>query len=74
MQKIEDYYNRLALYKSYDCKDNVDYEKPCGQDCPKGCIVNYRQVVFEMRDYILETTNWFESNEFFFLLINMRKF
>ena len=68
MQKIEDYYNRLASYKNYDCKNNVDYEKPCGQDCPKGCIVNYRQVVFEMRDYILGTTNWFKSSEFFFSL------
>ncbi len=68
MQKIDDYYNRLASYKNYDCKDNVDYEKPCGQDCLKGCIVNYRQVVVEMHDYLLKTINWFKSNEFFFSL------
>ena len=68
MQKIEDYCNILAAYKNYDCKDNVDYEKPCDKDCPKGCIVNYSKVVFEMRDYLMETDNWFTSNEFFFSL------
>ena len=68
MQKIEDYCNTLASYKNYDCKDNVDYEKPCDKDCPKGCIVNYSKVVFEMRDYLMETDNWFTSNEFFFSL------
>ena len=68
MQKIEEYSTRLAAYKDYDCKDNVDFEKPCKPDCPKGCIVNYCEVVFEMRDYLLETDNWFTSNEFFFSL------
>ena len=68
MQKIEEYSTRLAAYKDYDCKDNVDFEKPCKPDCPKGCIVNYSEVVFEMRDYLLETDNWFTSNEFFFSL------
>ena len=68
MQKIEDYSKKLAAYKDYDCKDNVDFEKPCKPDCPKGCIVNYSEVVFEMRDYLLETDNWFTSNEFFFSL------
>lgn len=68
MQKIEEYSARLAAYKDYDCKDNVDFEKPCKPDCPKGCIVNYCEVVFEMRDYLLETDNWFTSNEFFFSL------
>lgn len=66
MQKIEDYCNTLAAYKNYDCKDNVDYEKPCDQDCPKGCIVNYSKFVFEMRDYLAKTDNWFTSNELFF--------
>ena len=68
MQKIEEYSTKLAAYKDYDCKDNVDFEKPCKPDCPKGCIVNYCEVVFEMRDYLLETDNWFTSNEFFFSL------
>lgn len=68
MQKVEDYYNLLSAYKNYDCKDKVDYEKPCRQDCPKGCIVNYRKVVSEMQGYILETNNWFMANEFFFSL------
>ena len=68
MQKIEEYSTKLAAYKDYDCKDNVDFEKPCKPDCPKGCIVNYSEVVFEMRDYLLETDNWFTSNEFFFSL------
>ena len=68
MQKIEEYSTRLAASKDYDCKDNVDFEKPCKPDCPKGCIVNYCEVVFEMRDYLLETDNWFTSNEFFFSL------
>jgi hypothetical protein len=68
MQKIVDYYNLLAAYNNYDCKDIVDYEKPCKQDCPKGCIVNYRKVVSEMQGYILETNNWFMANEFFFSL------
>lgn len=68
MQKIEEYSTRLAAYKDYDCKYNVDFEKPCKPDCPKGCIVNYCEVVFEMRDYLLETDNWFTSNEFFFSL------
>ena len=66
MQKIEDYCDMLAAYKHYDCKDNVDYKKPCGQDCPKSCIVNYSKLVFEMRDYLVESGNWFTSNEFFF--------
>lgn len=68
MCKIEDYCNILAAYKNYDCKDNVDFEKPCNQDCPKGCIINYSKVVFEMRDYLVETDRWFTSNEFFFSL------
>ncbi len=68
MQKIEEYSKKLAAYKDYDCKDNVDFEKPCKPDCPKGCIVNYSEVVFEMRDYVIETENWFKSNEFFFSL------
>ena len=68
MQKIEEYSKKLAAYKDYDCKDNVDFEKPCKPDCPKGCIVNYSEIVFEMRDYLLETDNWFTSNEFFFSL------
>ena len=68
MQKIEEYSTKLAAYKDYDCKDNVDFEKPCKPDCPKGCIVNYSEIVFEMRDYLLETDNWFTSNEFFFSL------
>ena len=68
MQKIEECSTRLAAYRDYDCKDNVDFEKPCKPDCPKGCIVNYCEVVFEMRDYLLETDNWFTSNEFFFSL------
>lgn len=68
MQKIEEYSKKLAAYKDYDCKNNVDFEKPCKPDCPKGCIVNYSGVVFEMRDYLIETDNWFTSNEFFFSL------
>ena len=68
MQKIEEYSTKLAAYKDYDCKDNVDFEKPCKPDCRKGCIVNYSEIVFEMRDYLLETDNWFTSNEFFFSL------
>ena len=68
MQKIEDFCNILASYKNYDCRDKVDYEKPCDKDCPKGCIVNYSKVVFEMRNYLMKTDNWFASNEFFFSL------
>ena len=68
MHKIEDYCYTLAAYKNYDCKEKVDFGKPCDQDCPKGCIVNYDKVVFEMRDYLMETNSWFTSNEFFFSL------
>lgn len=68
MQKIKDYSQKLAAYKDYDCKDHVDFEKPCKPDCPKGCIINYSKAVFEMRDYFIETENWFNSNEFFFSL------
>ncbi|MBR4153973.1 MAG: hypothetical protein IKY67_10785 [Paludibacteraceae bacterium] len=68
MQQVEDYYNLLKAYNSYDCKDKVDYEKPCKQNCHNKCIVNYRNVVSEMQQYILETNNWFMSNEFFFSL------
>lgn len=68
MQKIDSYCNILAAYQNYDCKDNVDYEKSCSSDCHKGCIVNYSKVVFEMRDYLVDTDNWFMSNEFFFSL------
>ncbi len=68
MQKIDEYCRTLAAYRDYDCKDNVDFEKPCKSDCPKGCIVNYSKVVFEMRDYFVKTECWFRSNEFFFSL------
>ena len=33
MQKIEEYSTKLASYKDYDCKDNVDFEKTCKPDC-----------------------------------------
>lgn len=68
MQETEKLCNRLASYKNYDCKDNVNFEKPCKSECPNECIVNYTKVVFEMRNYLVETIYWFESNEFFFSL------
>lgn len=68
MRKTIDYYETVAAYRNYDCKDNVDFEKPCMLDCPQGCIINYSHVIYEMRDYIVETESWFESNEFFFSL------
>ena len=62
-------FKEACIYTSFlKYGHNVDFEKPCKPDCPKGCIVNYSEVVFEMRDYLLETDNWFTSNEFFFSL------
>lgn len=68
MQETEKFCKRLASYKNYDCKDNVDFEKPCKSECPNECIVNYAKIVFEMKNYLAETIYWFESNEFFFSL------
>lgn len=68
MQETEKFCKRLASYKNYDCKDNVDFEKPCKSECPNECIVNYTKVVSEMKNYLVETIYWFESNEFFFSL------
>lgn len=68
MQETEKLCNRLASYKNYDCKDNVNFEKPCKSECPNDCIVNYTKVVFKMKNYLTEAIDWFESNEFFFSL------
>ena len=68
MQETEKLCRRLASYKNYNCKDNVDFEKPCKSECPNECIVNYTKVVSDMKNYLEKTIDWFETNEFFFSL------
>lgn len=68
MQRIEEYYRKLAAYKYFDCKDNINFEHPCTSDCPKDCIKNYSKLVIEMKTYVAETNFWFQSNEFFFAI------
>lgn len=74
MNKIENYYYKLAAFKKYDCKNHVNFEVPCHQECPHECIVNYDRLIYEMREYIMETNNWFQSNEFFFSLDQYKDF
>lgn len=70
MQKIEEYRQRLAAYQKYPCRTEIDFATKCSdvEGCPSDCILNYKKVVFEMKDYMDETENWFYQNEFFFSL------
>lgn len=70
MQKIEEYRQQLAAYQQYPCKTEIDFTSKCSdiEGCPQDCILNYKKVIHEMKNYMDETEKWFYENEFFFSL------